>query len=147
MKTKKFEIDYEEYRSLDSALDQLQSLVDGLRSGALTVARGDRRLLFLVKPGARLELKLHAERTGDRERLELSLEWQRQQLVIGDSARPQRAESMLDEGELERVVPDTTDEDELDDDFDDFDAAAETLRQSNRLAEALQHSLEPDSRH
>jgi amphi-Trp domain-containing protein len=153
MKTKKFEINYEEHRSLDSTLDQLQSLVDGLRSGALTVARGDRRLLFLVKPGARLDFALHAERAGDRERLELSLEWRRQNLVIDAPARPEGAERELDEGELERAAQEAADEeegadtDDLDDDLDDFDYAAETVRQSNQLAESLQHSLEPDSRH
>jgi len=151
MKPKKFEIDYEECRSLDSILDQLQSMVDGLRSGALTVARGDRRLLFLVKPGVPLEFTLHAERTGERERLELSLEWRRQHLAIG-SGPPRPAALASDQDEDERAARYTADEaealadmDDLDD--DDFDDDAETVRQSNQLTQALQHSLEPDSRH
>jgi amphi-Trp domain-containing protein len=165
MKPKKFEIDYEECRSLDSTVDQLQSLVDGLRSGALTVARGDRRLLFLLKPGAPLEFTLHAERNGERERLELSLEWRSQHLMIGgEQPRPEGARSdeggRSDPGERaaryaadeEEALADADDLDDADDEDgdledEDFDDAAETVRKSNQLAEALRHSLEPQSRH
>jgi amphi-Trp domain-containing protein len=147
---KKLEIEYDERRSLESTVDQLQSLVDGLRSGALTIARGDRRLLFLLKPDAPLEFTLHAERSGERERLKLSLEWQRQHLRIGggramaeaDSAEAAASARELaeheDPSELEQI-------DAIDEDDDDFDDAAETLRHGHQLAQALRDS--PLERH
>ena len=155
MKTKKLEIEYDEQRSLESTVDQLQSLVDGLRAGALTIARGDRRLLFLIKPEAPLEFTLHAERCGDRERLELGIEWRRQHPVLaGRETRPQdraAASEVLDEGAIprafggeqlgesdEHAAPEAGDD--LDD--EDFDVPAETLRQGNQLAQALQHPPE-----
>jgi amphi-Trp domain-containing protein len=144
---KKHEIEYDERRSLQSTVDQLQSLVDGLRSRALTIAHGDRRLLFLVEPGSPLEFTLHAVRTGNRERLEISLEWRRQHLRIGEAfaepAAPSDANDPLAEGSAREDLEESevVDEDEDDDDWDD---QAETIRQgSNRLAEALQqNSLE-----
>jgi amphi-Trp domain-containing protein len=144
---KKLEIEYDERRSLESTVDQLQSLVDGLRSGALTIARGDRRLLFLVKPEAPLEFTLHAERTGDRERLELTLEWRRQHLRIGRGSalqEPDSAEAAASVRELEEHE-DTAELDVLADDDDDFDDAAETLRHGYQLAQALQEN--PLDRH
>jgi len=147
---KKLEIEYDERRSLESTVDQLQSLVDGLRSGALTIARGDRRLLFLLKPDAPLEFTLHAERSGDRERLKLSLEWRRQHLRIGggrameeaDSAEVAASARELADHEDPSQLEDT---DVLEDDDDDFDDAAETLRHGHQLAQALQEN--PLERH
>lgn len=150
---KKLEIEYDERRSLESTVDQLQSLVDGLRSGALTIAHGDRRLLFLLKPEAPLEFTLHAERSGERERLKLSLEWRRQHLRIGSGRaageseleEPDRASAAsareLAEHEDTSELADT---DVLEDD-DDFDDAAETLRHGHQLAQALQEN--PLERH
>jgi amphi-Trp domain-containing protein len=147
---KKLEIEYDERRSLESTVDQLQSLVDGLRSGALTIARGDRRLLFLLKPEAPLAFTLHAERSGEHERLKLSLEWRRQHLRIGrgramaeeDSADAAASARELAEHErpAELEAPELLEEDE-----DDFDDAAETLRHGHQLAQALQES--PLERH
>lgn len=147
---KKLEIEYDERRSLESTVDQLQSLVDGLRSGALTIARGDRRLLFLLKPDAALEFTLHAERSGERERLELSLEWRRQHLRIGGGRAMQEADS-ADAAASARELAEHDDPSELeqiealDDDDDDFDDAAETLRHGHQLAQALRES--PLGRH
>jgi amphi-Trp domain-containing protein len=147
---KKLEIEYGERRSLESTVDQLQSLVDGLRSGALTIARGDRRLLFLLKPEAPLAFTLHAERCGERERLKLSLEWRRQHLRISGGPATEEADSAdaaasareLAEHEDTSQLEDT---DVLADDEDDFDDAAETLRHGHQLAQALQET--PLERH
>ncbi|HEU4580378.1 MAG TPA: amphi-Trp domain-containing protein [Polyangiaceae bacterium] len=144
---KKLEIEYDERRSLESTVDQLQSLVDGLRAGALTIARGDRRLLFLLKPAAPLEFTLHAERSGERERLQLSLEWRRQHLRIGTGralSDADTAETAASARELEEHE-DTAELDVLADDDDDFDDAAETLRHGHQLAQALREN--PLERH
>ena len=147
---KKLEIEYDERRSLESTVDQLQSLVDGLRSGALTIARGDRRLLFLLKPDAPLEFTLHAERAGERERLELTLEWRRQHLRIGTGRAMEEADS-ADAAASARELAEHEDPSELEhpgaleDDEDDFDDAAETLRHGYQLAQALQEN--PLERH
>ena len=160
MAKKKYEIEYEERRSLASTVDQLQSMVDGLRSRALTIAHGDRRLLFLVAPGSPLELSIHAERSGSHERLEISLEWRRQHLRIGGVSAPDSARdgegAELEELQLEGQQPEEQgdgeglaqdgvhDEDHDDGDDDDWDDQAETVRQGSKLlAEALQqNSLE-----
>lgn len=146
---KKLEIEYDERRSLESTVDQLQSLVDGLRSGALTIARGDRRLLFLLKPEAPLEFTLHAERSGEREQLKLSLEWQRQHLRIGGGsalAQADSAETAASAHELaEHEDPSELEDTDVEDDEDDFDDAAETLRHGHQLAQALQDN--PLERH
>jgi amphi-Trp domain-containing protein len=153
---KKLEIEYDECRSLASTVDQLQSVVDGLRSRALTIAHGDRRLLFLLAPGSPLELKIHAERFGNRERLEISLEWRRQHLRIGGVAASETArEGEGDELEEQPLAPAQLEEeqadpeeleenelhDESDEDDDDWDDQAETVRQGSKLlAEALQQN-------
>ena len=147
---KKLEIEYDERRSLESTVDQLQSLVDGLRSGALTIARGDRRLLFLLQPDAPLDFTLHAERSGERERLNLSLEWRRQHLRIG-GARSMEEVNGADAAASARELAEHEDPSELqdtdllDDDDDEFDDAAETLRHGHQLAQALQEN--PLERH
>ncbi|MEO8182622.1 MAG: amphi-Trp domain-containing protein [Deltaproteobacteria bacterium] len=141
MAIKKYKIEYDECRSLESMVDQLQSVVDGLRSRALTIAHGDRRLLFLLEPDSPLELGIHAERSGNRERLQISLEWRRQHLHIGGAAAqpgaPAEAGSPLEEG----LEPEELEEGEVLDDDDDWEDQAETLRQgNNQLAQALQQS-------
>lgn len=78
---KKKKLRYTELRSLDSAIEQLQQLVDGLRAGVLNLERGEQQLL--LKPGAVLDFELSAERAGVQERFELSMEWRRQDLTIG----------------------------------------------------------------
>lgn len=147
MKTHK--IEYDERRSLASAVEQLQSVVDGLRARALTIAHGDRRLLFLLAPGSPLELSLQAERSGDRERLEISLEWRRQHLRIDGAALSETtsSEALLPEaGALEEEqLEEESDSQTLDEngappenEDDDGDDEAETVRQgSNLLAQAL----------
>jgi amphi-Trp domain-containing protein len=142
---KKHKIEYDERRSLASTVEQLQSVVDGLRSRALTIAHGDRRLLFLLAPGSPLELSIHAERSGNRERLEISLEWRRQHLRIGASASEAgpEADDALEGEQLEEGVPEELDDDEVHDEEedDDWEDQAETVRQgSNLLALALQQN-------
>jgi amphi-Trp domain-containing protein len=78
---KKKKLRYTELRSLDSAIEQLQALVDGLRAGVLSLERGEQQLQ--LKPGAVLDFALSAEREGVQERFELTLEWRRQDLTIG----------------------------------------------------------------
>ncbi|MEY4545956.1 MAG: Amphi-Trp domain [Pseudomonadota bacterium] len=82
---KKKKLQYKELRSLDSAIEQLQALVDGLRTGALSLERGE--LQLQLKPGAVLDFALCAERDGVQERFELSLEWRRQDLTMGSTGR------------------------------------------------------------
>jgi amphi-Trp domain-containing protein len=93
---KKKKLHYTELRSLDSAIEQLQQLVDGLRAGVVSLERGEQQLQ--LKPGAVLDFELSAERDGDQERFELTLEWRRQQLTIGSPrqrpAAPSRPQSM-----------------------------------------------------
>jgi amphi-Trp domain-containing protein len=151
----KHKIEYDERRSLASTIDQLQSVVDGLRSRALTIAHGNRRLLFLLEPGSPLELSIYAERSGNRERLEISLAWRRQHLRIGSSPVAQAAPEQLGHAREEESGPEELDDRELDDSEledrevveeqdDDWDDEVETIRQgSDRLAQALQqNSLE-----
>lgn len=78
---KKKKLQYTELRSLDSAIEQLQALVDGLRAGELSLERGEQQML--LRPGAVLDFALSAEREGVQERFELVLEWRRQELTIG----------------------------------------------------------------
>ncbi len=77
---KRNKLQYTELRSLDSAIEQLQELLDGLRAGVLRLGRGEQQLL--LKPGAVLDFALSAEREGEQERFQLSLEWRRQELGI-----------------------------------------------------------------
>jgi amphi-Trp domain-containing protein len=70
---------YTELRSLDSAILQLQEVVDGLRAGVLRLRRGEQQMQ--LKPGGVLDFALHAERKGARERFEFGLEWRRQDLA------------------------------------------------------------------
>lgn len=86
---KKDRLQYTELRSLDSAVEQLQALVDGLRAGVLSLERGDQRLT--LKPGAVLDFALSAAREGEQERFELTLEWRRQELSMGSSPSRRRA--------------------------------------------------------
>jgi amphi-Trp domain-containing protein len=139
--TTKYKIEYDERRSLASAVDQLQSVVDGLRSRALTIAHGDRRLLFLLEPGSPLQLSIHAERSGNRERLEISLAWRRQHLRIAGFPASRAVSAELDHP-LEEGEPEELAESEVvDEEDDDWDDQAETIRQgSNLLAQALQQS-------
>jgi amphi-Trp domain-containing protein len=138
--TTKHEIEYDERRSLASTIDQLQSVVDGLRSRALTIAHGDRRLLFLLEPGSPLQLSIHAERSGQRERLEISLAWRRQQLRIGGYPAGQTAPAEAEHPLAEEDDPEELEESEVvEEQDDDWDDQAETLRQgSELLAQALQ---------
>ncbi|MEY2929687.1 MAG: Amphi-Trp domain, partial [Pseudomonadota bacterium] len=82
---KKNKLQYKELRSLDSTIEQLQELVDGLRTGTLSLERGGQQLQ--LKPGAVLDFAVCAEREGVQERFELSLEWRRQDLTIGSTGR------------------------------------------------------------
>jgi amphi-Trp domain-containing protein len=143
--TTKHKIEYDERRSLASTIDQLQSVVDGLRSRALTIAHGNRRLLFLLEPGSPLELSIHAERSGNRERLEISLAWRRQHLRIGSLPAAQTApEELRQPLEAEPAAEELEEGEVVEEQDDDWDDEAETIRQgSDRLAQALQqNSLE-----
>lgn len=85
---KKKKLQYTELRSLDSAIEQLQELVDGLRAGALNLERGEHQLQ--LKPGAVLDFAVRAERDGEQERFELTLEWRRQEQTAS-SAPPRQS--------------------------------------------------------
>jgi amphi-Trp domain-containing protein len=144
----KHTIEYDERRSLESTIEQLESVVDGLRSRALTIAHGDRRLLFLLAPGSPLELGIHAQRSGDRERLAISLEWRRQHLRLDGVSVLQTAPADADPPIEEGLGEEGLDREELEeneahdeDDDDDWDDQAETIRQgSTLLAQALQQN-------
>jgi amphi-Trp domain-containing protein len=154
---------YTELRSLDSAIAQLQELVDGLRAGVLRLERGEEQLL--LKPGAVLDFGLYAERMGAQERFELALEWQRQELTINGA--PQRgsaaaqlelglassaADGLLQSGPLGNDLepPLSSDDPPLssdDDDTlasDDDDEEALTRRQSLSLASCAPDALARD---
>ena len=89
----KKKLEYTELRSLDSAIEQLQELVDGLRAGVLPLRRGEQQVL--LKPGAVLDFAVSAERRGEQERLVLTLEWRRQELSMDRGApRGARPRSM-----------------------------------------------------
>lgn len=72
---KKRKIELRELRSLEATIEQLESLLAGLRSGALTLAEGDEELS--LRPGGAVHFELHAETKGERERVKLVLDWRR----------------------------------------------------------------------
>ncbi len=116
---------YSELRSLDSAIEHLQAIVNGLRAGLLRLEHGNEQLL--LRPGAVLDFAVSASRKGVNERFELTLEWRRQDLTILGSGDDLFERSSLD---LEPPVS-SDDDDTLAEEPETPEDEAVTVRQSS----------------
>jgi amphi-Trp domain-containing protein len=85
---KKQKIKLNEQQNLDTCVRQLESLLEGLKSGTLSLSQGGEKLW--LRPGGAVDIALSAEQSGERESLEIRLEWQRASLHV-DSRRPEDA--------------------------------------------------------
>lgn len=78
MKKKKME--FSEQQALDTCVRQLEALLEGIKSGSLSLCQGGQKLW--LRPGGTVDIELHAEQSGDRERLEIQLGWRRASLHV-----------------------------------------------------------------
>jgi amphi-Trp domain-containing protein len=78
MKKQKFK--YSEQQELDTCIRQLEGLLEGLKSGTLSLSQGDEKLW--LRPGGSVDVELRAEQSGDRESLQIQLAWQRASLSV-----------------------------------------------------------------
>lgn len=85
---KKQKIKFNEQQALDTCVRQLEALLEGLKAGTLSLSQGGEKLW--LRPGGAVDIELSAEQSGERESLELRLEWQRASLHV-DSRRPEDA--------------------------------------------------------
>lgn len=167
----KTSLQYSELRSLDSTIEQLQELVDGLRAGVVSLRRGEQRLL--LEPGAVLDMTLSGEREGVQERFTLTLSWRRRELALGNDgpaegapvtprSMPAPARELALRTEAERLFDEDESEAPLssDDDHtlgpDDVDAPARANALGSEppidddvvddQAETVRHSSPPEGR-
>jgi amphi-Trp domain-containing protein len=82
MKKQKFK--YSDQQPLDTCVRQLESLLEGLKSGTLSLSQNGQKLW--LRPGGDMDIELRAEQSGDREHLEIHLGWHRSALHV--SSRP-----------------------------------------------------------
>jgi amphi-Trp domain-containing protein len=78
MKKQKFK--YSDQQALDTCIRQLEGLLEGLRSGTLSLSQGDQKLW--LRPGSAVDIELRAEQSGDRETLDIQLGWRRASLHV-----------------------------------------------------------------
>ena len=78
MKKQKFE--YSEQQALDTCIRQLEGLLEGLKSGTLSLSQGEDKLW--LRPGGAVDIELRAEQAGDRESLKIELAWRRASLSV-----------------------------------------------------------------
>lgn len=77
---KKQKIQFAEQQALDTCIRQLEGLLEGLKSGTLSLSQGGQKLW--LRPGSAVDIELRAEQSGDRESLEIHLGWQRASLHV-----------------------------------------------------------------
>ena len=85
---KKQKIKFTEQQALDTCIRQLEGLLEGLKSGTLSLSQGGQKLW--LRPGGAVDIELRAEQSGERESLEISLGWRRASLHVV-SRRPEDA--------------------------------------------------------
>jgi amphi-Trp domain-containing protein len=100
MKKQKFK--FSEQQALDTCIRQLEGLLEGLKSGTLTLSQGDEKLW--LRPGGAVDVELRAEQSGERESLEIQLVWQRASLHVisrkPDDAPPQTVRGWQQNGQI-----------------------------------------------
>jgi amphi-Trp domain-containing protein len=114
MKKQKFK--YSEQQALDTCIRQLEGLLEGLKSGTLSLSQGDEKLW--LRPGGAVDVELRAEQSGDHESLEIKLAWQRSSLSMiprrPDDAPPKTVRGWqmngLDESDMVSGVPQAPDD-------------------------------------
>lgn len=77
---KKQKIKFSEQQELDTCIRQLEGLLEGLKSGTLSLSQGGQKLW--LRPGGAVDIELRAEQSGDRESLEIQLGWRRASLHV-----------------------------------------------------------------
>lgn len=77
---KKQKIKFAEQQALDTCIRQLEALLEGLKSGTLSLSQGGQKLW--LRPGGAVDIELRAEQSGDRESLEIALGWRRASLHV-----------------------------------------------------------------
>lgn len=77
---KKQKIKFAEQQALDTCIRQLEGLLEGLKSGTLSLSQGGQKLW--LRPGGAVDIELRAEQSGDRESLEIQLGWRRASLHV-----------------------------------------------------------------
>jgi amphi-Trp domain-containing protein len=77
---KKQKIELSEQQTLDTCIRQLEALLEGLKSGTLSMSQGGQKLW--LRPGGAVDIQLRAEQSGDRESLEIQLGWRRASLHV-----------------------------------------------------------------
>jgi amphi-Trp domain-containing protein len=82
MKKQKFK--YSDQQPLDTCIRQLESLLEGLKTGTLSLSQNGEKLW--LRPGGAMDIELRAEQSGDRESLEIHLGWHRSALHV--TSRP-----------------------------------------------------------
>jgi len=110
---KKQKIKFAEQQALDTCIRQLEGLLEGLKSGTLSLSQGGQKLW--LRPGNAVDIELRAEQSGDRESLEIQLGWHRASLHVvsrqPDDAPPktvrnwQRPASLREPASLEELPP------------------------------------------
>lgn len=78
MKKQKFE--FSEQQPLDTCIRQLEGLLEGLKSGSISLSQGDEKLW--LRPGGTVDVELRAEQSGDHERIDIQLAWRRASLSV-----------------------------------------------------------------
>jgi amphi-Trp domain-containing protein len=77
---KKQKIKFAEQQALDTCIRQLEALLEGLKSGTLSLNQGGEKLW--LRPGGDVDIELRAEQSGERESLEIQLGWRRASLHV-----------------------------------------------------------------
>jgi amphi-Trp domain-containing protein len=77
---KKQKMKFAEQQALDTCIRQLEALLEGLKSGTLSLSQGGEKLW--LRPGGAVDIELRAEQSGDRESLEIQLGWRRASLHV-----------------------------------------------------------------
>jgi amphi-Trp domain-containing protein len=77
---KKQKIEFTEQQPLDTCVRQLEALLAGLKAGTLSLSQGGDKLW--LRPGGDVDIELRAEQSGERESLELRLNWSRASLHV-----------------------------------------------------------------
>jgi amphi-Trp domain-containing protein len=69
----KKEVAFEGLLEIGDAVEQLQSVLNGMRSGTLCVQQGDRSIT--VHPGKEVEISVKIKNKDDRESVSIQMEW------------------------------------------------------------------------
>jgi amphi-Trp domain-containing protein len=86
---KKQKLEFSEQQTLDVCIRQLEGLLERLKSGTLSLSQADQKLW--LRPGGPVDIELRAEQSGERESLEIHLEWQRASLHVVGGSTPEDA--------------------------------------------------------